>query len=86
MILFGFKLHPFFGKTVVYISGGMDKGTPKHRGRDGTFKEVYFHNCTTAPEAVREEVKKRKDLSTNFSTFCQSEKLMLVDARDLTGF
>ncbi len=84
VILFGFKLHPFFGKTVVYISGGIDKGTPKHRARDGIFKEVYFHNCTTAPEAVREEVGSSAGTSPTFWTR-ELASLGLAGTYGLTG-
>ena len=54
-ILFGFKAHPFFGKTMLPVSSGTDKGTPKHKGKDQT-KDIFYHNCTTSPEAVRGEV------------------------------
>ena len=55
-ILFGFKAHPFFGKTMLPVSSGSDNGTPKHKGKDSQGKDVYYHNCTSSPEAVREEV------------------------------
>ncbi len=59
-ILFGVKAHPFFGKTILHTSTTSDKsgGTPKHNKTrsDPSGKELYYHNCTTSPEAVRDEV------------------------------
>ena len=55
-ILFGFKPHPFFEKTLLPV--GADKGTPKHKTKEA-MREIYHHNCTTSPEAVRDEVLER---------------------------
>ena len=73
-VLFGLKKEPFFGKSVLPLNNNAvtEKlgGTPKHKVKDNSVREIGSHLCTTSPEAVREEVRE-----TTFYFFSHSLQL-----------
>lgn len=60
LVLFGFKIKPFFGKVVMIHKSAAEKAFAPNKPKEAK-PDSLTHTCATTPDAIRQEVESLKN-------------------------